>query len=39
MAAKKKILEKLRYLWKCEISGNIMKIWYFVNNCLIKARI
>ena len=34
-----KILEKLRYLWKCEIWGNIVKIWYFVNNCLIKARI
>ena len=30
---------KLRYLWKCEIWGNIVKIWYFVNNCLIKARI
>ena len=26
-----KILEKLRYLWKCEIWGNIVKIWYFVN--------
>ena len=34
-----KILEKLRYLWKCEIWGNIVKIWYFVNNCLIKAWI
>ena len=33
------ILEKLRYLWKCEIWGNILKIWYFVNNCFIKARI
>ena len=30
---------KLRYLWKCEIWGNIVKIWYFVNNCLIKAWI
>ena len=30
---------KLRYLWKCEIWGYIVKIWYFVNNCLIKARI
>ena len=26
---------KLRFLWKCEIWGNIVKIWYFVNNCLI----
>ena len=34
-----KILDKLRYLWKCEIWGNIVKIWYFVNNCLIKAWI
>ena len=34
-----KILEKLRYLWKCEIWGNIVKIWYFVNNYLIKAWI
>ena len=34
-----KILEKIRYLWKCEIWGNIVKIWYFVNNCLIKAWI
>ena len=33
------ILEKLRFLWKFEIWGNIMKIWYFVNNCLIEARI
>ena len=33
------ILEKLRYLWKCEIWGNIVKIWYFVNNCLIEAWI
>ena len=24
---------------KCEIWGNIVKIWYFVNNCLIEARI
>ena len=30
---------KLWYLWKCEIWGNIVKIWYFVNNCLIKAWI
>ena len=33
------ILEKLRFLWKCEIWGNIVKNWYFVNNCLIEARI
>ena len=33
------ILEKLRNLWKWEIWGNIEKIWYFVNNCLIEARI
>ena len=30
---------KLRYLWKCEIWGKIVKMWYFVNNCLIKAWI
>ena len=30
---------KIWYLWKCEIWGNIVKIWYFVNNCLIEARI
>ena len=30
---------KLRFLWKCEIWDNIMKIWYFVKNCLIGARI
>ena len=34
-----KYLKKLRYLWKCEIWGNIVKIWYFVNNCFIKAWI
>ena len=33
------ILEKLRYLLKCEIWGTVVKIWYFVNNCLIEARI
>ena len=33
------ILEKLRYLLKCEICGTVVKIWYFVNNCLIEARI
>ena len=33
------ILEKLRYLWKCEIWGSIVKIWYFVNNFLIEAQI
>ena len=33
------IPEILRYLLKCEIWGNIVKIWYFVNNCLIEARI
>ena len=32
------ILEKLRFLWKCEIWGNIVKVWYFVNNCLIEAQ-
>ena len=32
-------LKKSRFLWKCEIWGNIVKIWYFVNNCLIEARI
>ena len=26
------ILEKLRNLWKWENWGNIVKIWYFVNN-------
>ena len=34
-----KYLKKLRYLWRCEIWGNIVIIWYFVNNCLIKAWI
>ena len=34
-----KMPEKSRYLWKYEIWGNIVKIWYFVNNCLIKAWI
>ena len=33
------VLEKLRFLWKCGIRGNIVKIWYFVNNCLIEVRI
>ena len=33
------ILEKLWFLWKCEIWDNIVKIWYFVNNCLIEAQI
>ena len=33
------ILEKLQNLWKWEIWGNIVKIWYFVNNFLIEARI
>ena len=28
------ILEKLQNLWKWEIWGNIMKIWYFVSNFL-----
>ena len=28
-----------RYLWKREIWVNIVKIWYFVNNWLIKAWI
>ena len=26
-------------LWICEIRDNFLKIWYFVNNCLIKVRI
>ena len=30
---------KITIFVKCEIWGNILKIWYFVNNCLIKARI
>ena len=30
----KYIWKKLRFLWKCEIWGNFVKIWYFVNNCL-----
>ena len=33
------ILENLRTFWKWEIWGNIGKIWYFVNNFLIEARI
>ena len=35
------ILEKIRFLWKCEIWGNIVKIWYFVNITAywIEARI
>ena len=33
------ILEKLRFLWICEIWGSFVKNWYFVNNCLIKVRI
>ena len=33
------ILEKLRFLWICGIWGNFLKIWYFVNNCLIEVRI
>ena len=38
-------LKSCKYTWKikifvkCEIWGNIVKIWYFVNNCLIEARI
>ena len=27
-------LNKLRFLWICEIWGNFVKIWYFVNNYL-----
>ena len=34
-----KYLKNYENLWKCEIWGNIVKIWYFVNNCLIKAWI
>ena len=30
---------KLRFMWICGIWGNFVKIWYFVNNCLIEARI
>ena len=33
------VLKKLQFLWICEIWGDFMKIWYFVNNCLIKVRI
>ena len=33
------ILEELRFMWICGIWGNFVKIWYFVNNCLIEARI
>ena len=29
----------LKNLWKWEIWGSIVKIWYFVNNFLIEARI
>ena len=25
------------FLWICEIWGNFMKIWYFVNNCSIQG--
>ena len=40
-------LKSCKYTWKItifvkmwsEIWGNIVKIWYFVNNCLIEARI
>ena len=39
-------LKSYKYTWKitifvkkCEIWGNIEKIWYFVNNYLIEARI
>ena len=34
-----KYLKKLWFLWICEIWGNFVKNWYFVNNCLIKVRI
>ena len=33
------ILEKLRFTWICGIWGNFVKIWYFVNYCLIEVRI
>ena len=26
------------FLWKCEIWGDFVKNWYFVNNCLIKVN-
>ena len=32
-------LKKLRFMWMCGILGNFVKIWYFVNNCLIKVWI
>ena len=32
-------LEKWWFLWICEIWGNFMKNWYFVNYCFIKVRI
>ena len=27
--------QKLQFLRMCEIWGNFVKIWYFVNNCFI----
>ena len=33
------ILEKLRFLWICNILGNFVKIWHFTKNCLLKVRI
>ena len=33
------ILEKLGYLWKCKIWGNIVRIWYFVNFFLSNFKI
>ena len=32
-------LKKIWFLWLFEIWGNFVKIWYFVNYCLIKGRI
>ena len=32
------MLKKYNLLWICEFFGNFMKIWYFVNNCLIKVQ-
>ena len=26
-------------MWRCGIWGNFVKIWYFVNNCLVEVRI
>ena len=33
------ILLNLRFLWICEIWGNFLEIWYFVNKSWIEVRI